>query len=100
MAEQSLPSSTELNILASEVNKNLLIKPLISSNELDLSLPTTDKILPSLVSLICISYTHPKVAKSSKSQNQCIHFLHTLLKKYCIVRLGEDSLGNRTPHLI
>ena len=37
MAEQSLPSSTELNILASEVNKNLLIKPLISSNELDLS---------------------------------------------------------------
>ena len=55
MAEQSLPSSTELNILASEVNKNLLIKPLISSNELDLSPPTTDKILPSSNELDVIS---------------------------------------------
>ena len=55
MAEQLLPSSTELDILSNEVNKNLLIKPLISSNELDLTSPTTDKILPSSNELDVIS---------------------------------------------
>ena len=55
MAE-SLPSIQELDIISSEVNKNLLkTKTLPSSEGFDLTSPTTDKSLPSLHELDVIS---------------------------------------------
>jgi len=62
MAE-SLPSIQELDIISSEVNKNLLkTKTLPSSEGFDLTSPTTDKSLPSLHELDVISLPGDKKA--------------------------------------
>ena len=45
------------------------------------------------------SCIHSEVANSSKTRNQCIHFLHTLLKKCYNATHWDDVLGNRTPLL-
>ena len=39
-----------------------------------------------------------EVANSSKTRNQCIHFLHTLLKKCYNATHWDDVLGNRSSH--
>ena len=63
MAEQLLPSIQDLDIISSEVNRNLLkTKTLSSSEDLDLIPPTTEKILPSLNELDVISLPGDKKA--------------------------------------
>ena len=44
------------------------------------------------------SCIHSEVANSSKTRNQCIHFLHTLLKKCYNAMHWDDVLRNRTPY--